>query len=473
MFTNMPIIKSLMSLLWLIILSQNTFAQAPVNIQDVGNPEWIAQCGQPGGFGGCENLADQHFNGNGVPKDLRMTAYYLLKACRYGNMDMCTFAAKMASEEVNDIPIYGEAAARLCEFGDPINCSLVWSKFKDPKTPHYSPAFVGRALETGCNNGNGYMCYLMGDWYDDYKPAPQVMSDANKASTGFQRTCMSSPTDPNLNRLTIKFGCHSAYQYLLGKDGAQKNLEQAREAFLKTCEMADDAETCDFVASSFYYGDNGMIKDHSATLSMAERACDLGSEVFCALAGYFYAEKGDEVKAFDLYSKGCDRNPNKIDCSSAAVRSFSLNGEKVQITTDYALKACNEGDGWSCYLYGTNTFYLSSNGNKQWFQKSCDYGLSEGCEEVKRRAEYEQNRNNPQYNCPRASCETRTWAEFLKDERAAAKARNNNRKSTWDFSTVTPIRASTTPFGSTQRDLRNWDNYKENQRCGNPTASGC
>ena len=469
----MPTIKSIILLFWTIVLTQGAFAQTPVNIQDAGNPEWIAQCGQPGGYGACENLADQHFRGNGVPKDPRMTAYYLLKACRYGNMDMCAYSATMAIEEVNDIPIYGEAVARMCEFGDPINCAYVWNGFKDPDTPHYNPTFVGRALETGCNNGSGYLCYLMGDWYDDYKPAPQVLSDANKASIGFQRTCMSDPTDPNLNRLTIKFGCHGAYQYLLGKDGAPIDLEQAKEAFLKTCEMADDAETCDFAVSSFYYGNNGMNKDHSAALSMAERACELGSEFSCGVAAYSYINTGNEAKAFDLYSKGCDTFPNKVDCSGATITSFSLNGEKAQATTNYALKACEEGDGWACFVYGTNTFYLTSDGNKEWFQKSCDYGLSEGCQEVVRREEYEENRNDPQYNCPRASCETRTWAEFLKDERAAAKERNNGQRSSFDFNMVMPIETPKTPFGNTERDRRNWNIYKENQRCSNPTAAGC
>ena len=468
-----PLIKLIISLFFIMAFSEIAFTQTPVNIQDAGNPEWIAQCGQQGGFGACENLADQHFRGNGVPKDLRMTAYYLLKACRYGNMDMCAYSATMAIEEVNDIPIYGEAVARMCEFGDPINCAYVWNGFKDPDTPHYNPAFVGRALETGCNNGSGYLCYLMGNWYDDYKPAPQVSSDANKASIGFQRTCMSDPSDPNLDRSKIKFSCYGAYKYLLGKDGAPTDLAQAKEAYLRTCEMADDVETCDIVVSSFFHGNNGMEQDHSATLSMAERSCELGSEFSCGLVAYSYILADNKPKAFSLYAKGCDTNPNKNDCTGAATTSFSLNGEQAQTTTEYALKACELGDGWACFVYGANTFYLTTDGNKEWFQKSCNYGLAEGCQEVARREEYEKNRNDPRYNCPRASCETRTWAEFLKDERAAAKERNNNQRSSFDFGVVTPIEATRNPFGNSERDRRNWNIYKENQRCSNPTAAGC
>lgn len=466
-------IKLLGTFLVAILLAHNAFAQSPVNMQDSGNPEWIAQCGKSGGYSACENLADQHFRGTGVPKNLRMTAYYLLKACRYGNMDMCAFSGKMANEQVNDMAIYGEALARLCEFSDPSNCTLVWSKFKDPKTPYYSPAFVGGALEKGCENGSGYACYLMANWYDDYKLPPNVRMDANKASIGFQRTCMSEPSDKNMSRAKVKFGCYAAYKYLLGKDGVVKDIAQSKEAFLRTCDMADDAQTCEIVASSFYHGTNGMTQDHSVALPMSERACNMGSEIFCSTAGYLHAEKDQQSKAFEYYKKGCDKFPNEYNCAGAATRSYLANGEKNQVTTDYALKACNQGDGWSCFVYGTNTFYLSSNGNKQWFSKACENGLQDGCEEVKRREEYEANRNNPQYNCPRASCETRTWAEFLKDERAAAKERNDGQRSTFDIGIVSPLRTPTTPFGSSQRAIRNWDNYKENQRCSNPTASGC
>lgn len=471
----MPYLKLAFSLFFIMLFSPIAVAQAPVNMQDSGNPEWIAQCGQQGGYRACENLADQHFKGLGVPKNIRMTAYYLLKACRYGSMDMCGFAAKMADEEANDIAIYGEAVARLCQFGDAANCTLPYFKYRDPSTPQYNPSFVGGALEMGCEKGSGYACYLMGNWYDDYKPAPTVVSDPNKASIGFQRTCISEPTDRNLDRAKIKFGCHGAYKYLIGKDGAEKNLEQAKQALLRTCEMADDVETCEYIATVFYHGGKGMEKDPSASAAMAERACDLGgSNIFCALAGYYYAEQNEQAKAFPLYAKACDQKLVVNDCIAATTTAYFALGEKNQATTDYALKACNQGDGWSCYLYATNTFFLSSEGNKDWFKKACDNGSEQGCDEVKRRAEYEENRNDPSYNCPRASCETRTWAEFLRDEHAAA-AQNQaqNQTGTPGWVIQVPTRMPTTPFGSTERDITNWNKYTENQRCSNPTAFGC
>jgi hypothetical protein len=218
-----------------------------------------------------------------------------------------------------------------------------------------------------------------------------------------------------------------------------------------------------------------MEKDPSASAAMAERACDLGgSNIFCALAGYYYAEQNEQAKAFPLYAKACDQKLVMNDCIAATTTAYFALGEKNQATTDYALKACNQGDGWSCYLYGTNTFFLSSEGNKDWFKKACDNGSEQGCDEVKRRAEYEENRNDPSYNCPRASCETRTWAEFLRDEHAAA-AQNQaqNQTSTPGWVIQVPTRIPTTPFGSTERDITNWNKYTENQRCSNPTAFGC
>lgn len=48
-----------------------------------------------------------------------------------------------------------------------------------------------------------------------------------------------------------------------------------------------------------------------------------------------------------------------------------------------------------------------------------------------------------------------------------------NQNSSFGWGIQAPTRIPSTPFGSTERDITNWNKYTEAQRCSNPTAFGC
>ena len=63
------------------------------------------------------------------------------------------------------------------------------------------------------------------------------------------------------------------------------------------------------------------------------------------------------------------------------------------------------------------------------------------------------------------------------EARMAAQARqataDRRRLSGMGYTSPGRVRTPITPFGSSARDIRNWNNYNEALRCGNPTATGC
>ena len=399
-------------------------AQIPVKLSDVGNPQWAAQCGQPGGYGACENLADQNLKGKGVPASRHMTAYYLLQACKYGKYEMCEFAYGMAEKQPESNFILGEASLILCEKSNPQYCAVPYTLFSKQDKPNYMPELVGKALEKGCDKGDVYSCSLSGPWYDDYKPPKGVTPNLTKALNGYSRSCKAEPgSNPNLDKDDISSMCYFTYKYSTELKLPSNYQDISEEAFIRSCEFSSSSATCETAMSSFFHGINDVRKSDSKALRVAQGACDLGASSGCEYVANSLYQKKDYASALGLYSASCDTSPSLNTCKGAALTAFEAKGLKNAMTTKYAQLACEQGDGWSCYVYGSNTFYLTSDGNRSFFQKACDLDFQQGCDEVVRQKEqaarnvqineYNERVYNQQMSPP-SYTPTPTWDDYMR-----------------------------------------------------------
>jgi len=364
-------------------------AQIPVKLPDVGNSQWAAKCGQTGGYEACENLADQNFKGTGVTKSPHMTAYYLLQACKYGNYEMCEFAYGMAETQAESKFIQGEASLILCEKTNPQYCAVPHSLFSNESKPQYMPRLVSRSLEMGCDKDDAVSCSKLGPWYDDYKLPRGVTVDLGKALTGYSKACQTDIiSNPVLSEKDIASMCYFTYKYSTQLKSPTNFQDIAEDAFIRSCQFGN-SDTCETALSSFVHGINDIRKNNTKAVKVAQRTCDLGVSSGCDFVAISLFEKKDFTGAFDAFSKSCDTSPSLNSCVGAANTAFRVKGEKSALTTKYTKLGCEQGDGWSCYTYGFNTFYLTENGNRPFFQKACDLNYAEGCAEVRRQEEQE------------------------------------------------------------------------------------
>jgi len=262
----------LLSVFLLTTVSTLTTAQAqiPVILEDVGNSQWAAKCGQTGGYDACENLADQNLKGIGIPASPHMTAYYLLQACKYGNYEMCEFAYDMAKSDPKSIYIRGEAAQILCLKSNHNYCVVAYSLFSNPKKPPYIPQMVSESLEVGCEKGGALSCSRLGPWYDDYKPPQGVAPNLTKALHGYSKACqVESGDDPQLS------DGHSFME--------KEDFKTALTYYGPSCESSQDPQTCKGALTAAYYATSP--KDASTT-KYAKLACDAGDGWACFTYGY-------------------------------------------------------------------------------------------------------------------------------------------------------------------------------------------
>lgn len=375
-----------------LLIAPRAFAFEPASLPDLGNPEWIAQCGQDGGYSACENLADQHLKGlDGVPQSKIYTGYYLLKACRYGNLEMCEYATGMVVGDDNKVvsdsralPIFKEAMAVRCMHGDPLTCIAGATQFADKDTEEYDPAFVGNSYVIGCDRGLPSSCFMQGLWFSPFAPQEGVSTSAELSLTGYRRSCISEAgEDKYFDADDVTFGCYMSYYFLKGGEGVPAEPDQAEHALYRSCDYGN-ADNCELAASSFHHGVNSVQKNPVSARAMATRGCELGNIGACMIEGNLAYSDENYTKSFGAYQKACDADARGDSCSMAAVNAYYAFGDNHQTTTDYAKAGCDSGDGWSCFTYASNTFWLDGeNFNRHIYAKSCELGYDAGCEQVK------------------------------------------------------------------------------------------
>ncbi len=361
-------------------------AQIPVQIEGSGNPEWLAACGQQGGYQACELLADQHLKGNGVPASPHMTAYYLLQACKYGNWEMCVFAYGMAETQPQSIYIQGEAAMLQCQNANTAYCRGIRALFSDETKAHYEPRFVGAALSAGCNRGDVQVCALMGQWFDDYQTPAGFAANLNLALTGYASACNASSEEDGVDGDFLSSNCHFAYKYGVQIGATAEARAAAEQALVRSCETGRFA-SCELAMSSFHHGVNGVSQNEALAARMGSLSCVRGRDDYCELSAYLLEQQEEYGVALQIWGDLCETSPGVRPCLGAARASYFSQGRENAQTTQFAQKACEFDDGWACYIYAQNTFYLGSNGNRSLFEKSCRLGFEQGCAEVTRQRE--------------------------------------------------------------------------------------
>lgn len=375
-----------------LFLNSRALGFEPASLPDLGNPEWVSQCGLEGGYSACENLADQHLKGlDGVPQSRLYTGYYLLKACRYGNVEMCEFATGMVHDENKQIladpsahAIFKESVAVTCMHGDPLTCIAGAVQFSDEELDRYDPEFVGNSYIIGCDRGLASSCLMQGLWFSPFAPQEGVTASAETSLTGYRRSCISEAGDDQIfDADDVTFGCYMSYYLLKGGEGVPAEPDQAEHALYRSCDYGN-ADNCELAASSFHHGVNSVQKNPVSARAMATRGCELGSIGACHIEGSLAYADEDYSKSFAAYRKVCDADARADSCSMAAATAFHVFGDQHQTTTDYAKSGCDAGDGWSCFTYASNTFWLDGeNYNRRIYNKACTLGYEAGCEQVK------------------------------------------------------------------------------------------
>ncbi|HIG23270.1 MAG TPA: sel1 repeat family protein [Henriciella marina] len=373
------------------VIVPTAMAMEPASLPDRGNPEWIAQCGQEGGYQACENLANQHLKGlDGVPVSRTYTGYYLLKACRYGNLEMCEYATGMVVGDDNKpvdepaaLSVFKEAMAVRCINGDPVTCIAGAITFNDEDHAAYDPDYVGNSYAIGCERGSPSACFAQGLWFSPFSPPKGVQVDAEKSLIGYRRACISEPgDDAYFDAEEVSFGCYMSYYFLRGGEGVPAEPEQAEHALYRSCEMGN-ANNCEFAASAFHHGVNSVEKNPVSARTMAQKGCELGNMGACAIEGQLAFTDENYAKSFAAYQQACDAEPSDANCPMAAVAAYRGFGAENAKTTEYARAACDTGDGWACYTYASNTFWLDGDRhNRHLYAKSCSLGFSQGCDFV-------------------------------------------------------------------------------------------
>lgn len=384
--------KAVASMIALHVVAVPTaMAMEPANLPDRGNPEWIAQCGQEGGYQACENLANQHLKGlDGVPVSRTYTGYYLLKACRYGNLEMCEYAVGMVYDDAGNLSddpgapsIFKEAIAIRCVAGDPLVCIAGVGPFRDEDKPNYDPDYVGKSYSIGCDRGLASACFSQGLWFSPFGSTEGVTADAEKSLLGYRRACISEPGDDKfIDAEDVAFGCYMSYHFLKGGEGVPAEPDQAEHALYRSCDIGD-AENCELAASSFHHGVNSVQKNPVSARAMAKRGCELGSMVACEMEGNFAYSDEDYPVSYAAYSQACDAVPSENNCTMAASTAYFAFGEDHNNTTKYAKAACELGDGWSCYSYANATYWLDGDRhNRHLYAKACSLSYTPGCDMV-------------------------------------------------------------------------------------------
>lgn len=362
-----------------------------ITLTETGNPAWLDMCGKPGPAGGeeayaCELLADQHLNGNGVPVSRRMTAYYLLKACRYGDYEMCQYAFGMTDQLPENSDIAGEAALILCKATNPQACAVAAANYKRQDQPFYDPDRAIYALQSGCDQNEHLNCLLLADFLDGEEVPPDVTPDLNRALALNEGLCRAEPALEDDIR-NYANACWRTHRMLSGDEGLENNQMLSSWALIRACEF-DPGEfgSCDYAGASFYLGGNGVEKNERTAATMWVRSCEQGRQADCVNAGRAFAQWGDDETAYKLQSASCDETPSRDACGGAALSAAHHFGASHELTTKYSKIACDNDDGWACYQYASNTYYLGVVDplNRFEFQKACNLGFAAGCEEVAR-----------------------------------------------------------------------------------------
>jgi len=241
-------------------------AQIPVILDDVGNSQWAAKCGQTGGYDACENLADQNLKGIGIPASPHMTAYYLLQACKYGNYEMCEFAYDMAKSIRKNRHISRKWSAKVWKSavkkGAPYHAHDLALGMMIINQDKAEDAFI-----RSCEFGHADTCEtVMSSFLHGIN---DVRKDEKKAASAAKRAC----------ELGVSSGCNFVGHSFMEKE----DFKTALTYYGPSCESSQDPQTCKGALTAAYYATSP--KDASTT-KYAKLACDAGDGWACFTYGY-------------------------------------------------------------------------------------------------------------------------------------------------------------------------------------------
>jgi len=397
----------------------------------------------------------------------------------------------------------------------------------------FNPGLALAYANAACKKGGVFGCNQIGRAFSPNadQRLGSIPANNSKSLDGYIQAC----------RLKSVTGCYLAFHNSDGEDGLPLVQKIREEALKRGCELSI-VGMCKTQIAAYLYGEKGTPKNRSKAIALMEAGCLRLDDELCAAAGRTYLDAesptvGDIEAGLKQMEKGCrvaQASEKKERCGEAAYYLSIHLGETHQRTDSIAYAGCESGSAAACIIRGNNARAEGKNDVfiRDAYQKACDLGHSDGCTWAKeltdsiakaasddplkvyrdlcnsghkescdylelyrktmekraaakahnakvaaKAAEFAKRRL-AYSSCPRASCERRSWSEYLKDERATARARNKAWHKSGGYSSTpsnsyAPSGTPITPFGNSARSQRNWRVYKNNLRCGNPTASGC
>jgi len=180
-----------------------------------------------------------------------------------------------------------------------------------------------------CTNGYGQGCRDMSTLYEKGLGVPQ---DWQKALYYVLKGC----------ELNHAGSCNRTGNLYSSGRGTTKDSTKAASYYQKGCELGNGI-ACNNLGSAYTNG-KGVVKNLDLAETYLNKALSFGYNAYNNL-GFLYEVKGNEPKAIEYYTKGCEKQ-DPIACSNLA--GIHNENKDYYKSYNYFIKACNLAHAPAC-----------------------------------------------------------------------------------------------------------------------------
>ena len=400
--------------------------------QSAGPTDGVAQhrlCEQ-GSAAACVALANDYWDGAGVPKDPNQAVAFAQRACELSDVAGCGMAALMlAANGVEENRAAARRyAERTCELSASVErtadvADLLGKACASSGGMYFHGELAPRDLlksatywTRGCEFGDAGACFGVGLMYDR---GQGVEKDGLRAATAFQKACDKEHAfacgqladmyitgrglskDVARARTFAKKACDfgnpsgcTTYGFTLAAGaGGAKDPEAAVRVLRQPCEKEGITRACSIIGQLYAVGDGTIRKDLDRADKLLTVACDASEEMACfwlgnVLCDLSSATQRDCPRAVRAFEKSCQA---KSVASACALVGLMLYEGRPNVPADPARAArlletgCDSGEAVACHVLGQMS--LRGHGVPQdvvkglgLVQRACRAGLAEACE---------------------------------------------------------------------------------------------